>query len=79
MYDNGADVVRVSFEGGDLFGGIVIVDSDLEIIGAADDPILAGDEAASSYGDIGELEGLDDCLEVCDEPLSPRQLVKRCT
>lgn len=32
MNDNSADIVRVSFEGGDFLGGIVIVDTDLEVI-----------------------------------------------
>jgi len=30
--DDGTDVVRMGFEGGDFLGGIVIVDTDLEII-----------------------------------------------
>jgi len=34
----------------------------LKVIAAADDPVLAGNEAAGSYRDIGELEGLDDGL-----------------
>lgn len=62
MDDNGADVVRVGFELGDLFRGVVVVDSDLEIVGPADDPILASNEAAGSDGDISELEGFDDGL-----------------
>lgn len=67
MYDNGANVVRMSFEGGDLLGSIVIVDSNLEVIRAADDPVLAGDKSTSSNGDIGELECLDDRLRSCRE------------
>lgn len=62
MNDNGTDVIRVSFEGGDLLRSIVVVDTDLEIIGTAHNPVLAGNEAACSYGDIGELEGFDNCL-----------------
>ena len=56
MNDNGANIVRVGFERGDLLGGIVVVDTDLEVIRTAHDPILAGDETPRSYGDIGELE-----------------------
>ena len=32
VYDDRSNVVGMSFEGGDLFGSIVIVDSQLEII-----------------------------------------------
>ena len=62
MDDDGADVVRMCFERCDLFRRIVIVHPDLEIIGAADYPILAGNEAPSSDRDIGELEGFDNGL-----------------
>ena len=62
MDNNGTDVVGVGFEGGNLLGGVVVVDTELEVITAADDPILTGDEAAGSDRDIGELESLDDGL-----------------
>ena len=61
---DGADVVRVGFEGGDFLGGVVVVDAQLEVVGAADDPVLAGDEAAGAHGHVGELEGLDDGLRL---------------
>ena len=32
MNDDGADVVGMGFKGCNLFGGIVIVDTDLEVI-----------------------------------------------
>lgn len=32
MDDNGADIIWVSFKGGNFLGGIVVVDSDLEVI-----------------------------------------------
>lgn len=62
MDNNGADIVRMGFEGGDLLRGVVIVNSNLEIIGSADDPILPGDEATCPYGDIGKFERFDDRL-----------------
>ena len=64
MDNNGTDIVRVGFEGGYLFGGIVIIDANLEVIGATDYPVLAGYEAASSYRDIGEFESFDNCLKL---------------
>ena len=62
MNDNGTDIVGVSLERSDLFRSIVVVDADLEIVGAADNPILAGDKPPRSDRDIGELEGFDDSL-----------------
>ena len=61
--DDGADVVGVRLEGGDLLRGVVVVHAELEVIAATHDPVLARDEAAGADGDIGELEGLDDCLQ----------------
>lgn len=63
MYDDGADIIRVSFEGGDLFRGIVVVDSNLEVVGSADNPVLPRNKSASSYRYIGEFEGLDNGLQ----------------
>lgn len=62
VYDNRSDVVGVCFEGGDLLGGVVVVDTELEVVAAADDPVLAGDETAGSDGDICEFERFDDLL-----------------
>ena len=61
---DGADVVRVGLEGGDFLAGVVVVDAELEVIAAADDPILAAHEAAGAHGDVGQLEGFDDGLAV---------------
>lgn len=60
--DNGANVIRMSFEGGDFLGGIVVIDSYLEIVGAADDPILASNKAPRTDRDICKLERLDNSL-----------------
>lgn len=62
MNDNASNIVWMSFKGSDLLGGIVIVDSQLEVIGTADNPILSGNEATSANGNICELEGFDDGL-----------------
>lgn len=62
MHDNGTDVVRVGFEGGNLLGCVVVVDAELEVIAATHNPVLAGDEATRSYGNIGQFKRLDDCL-----------------
>lgn len=50
------NVVGVSLEGRDLLGGVIVVDAQLEVIRSANNPVLAGNEATGSYGDIGELE-----------------------
>ncbi len=64
MDNNGADVVGVGFEGCDFFGGVVVVDAELEVVASADDPVFAGDEAAGADGDVGEFEGFDDLLNI---------------
>ena len=61
---DGSDVVGVGLEGGDLLGGVIVVDTELEVVGAADDPVLSGNEAAGSDRDIGQLEGFDDLLSL---------------
>lgn len=62
MNDYSSDIVRMSFEGGDFLRSVVIVYTDLEIIGTANDPVLAGDESAGSHRDVGEFKGLDNSL-----------------
>ncbi len=59
MYGNGSDVVGVGLEGGDFLGGVVVVHTQLKVVRATDDPVLPGDEAASSDGDVRQLESLD--------------------
>ena len=52
----------MGLKGCDLFGGIVVVDTELEVIRTADDPVLASNEATSSHRNIGEFEGFNDGL-----------------
>lgn len=52
----------MSFEGGDLFGGVVIVHTELEVIRTADNPVLPRNESTGADGDIGEFECFDDGL-----------------
>lgn len=62
MNGNRTDVVRVRFEGRDLFGGVVVVDTELEVIRTANNPVLPCDESTGADRDIGELECFDDGL-----------------
>ncbi len=62
VHNDGADVVRVRLEGGDLLRGVVVVYAQLEVVGSADDPVLARYKATRAHGDIGQLEGFDDRL-----------------
>lgn len=62
MHGNGAQVVGMRLELRNLLRGVVVVNSDLEIIGTANNPVLAGDEATASHRDVGQLKGLDDLL-----------------
>lgn len=56
------DVVGVSFEGGDFLGCVVVVDTDLKVVGTADDPVLASNESTCADRDVGELERFNDLL-----------------
>lgn len=60
--DDSANVVGMCFKRRDLFGRVIVVHPDLEIVGAAYYPVLAGNEAPGSDRDIGELEGFDNGL-----------------
>lgn len=62
MYHDRADVIGMRLERCDLLACVVVVDSQLEVIAAANNPVLARNEAACSYGNIGEFEGLNDRL-----------------
>ena len=62
MYHDRADVIGMRLERCDLLACVVVVDSQLEVIAAANNPVLARNEAACSYGNIGELKGLNDRL-----------------
>lgn len=62
MNGDRANIIRVSFEGGDLLGGIVVVDTELEVIRAANNPVLARNESTGTNRDIGKLECFDDRL-----------------
>lgn len=59
-----SDVVWVRLESRDLFVGVVVEDAKLEIIGARDEPVLAGDEADATHGDLRDLKRLDQCAGV---------------
>lgn len=64
MDDNRANVIGMGFERRNTFRCVVVIDSNLEVIGAADDPILAGNKTTGAYGNIGKLKGLDNLLRL---------------
>lgn len=49
----------MSFKGGYLFGGIIVVYAKLEVIRTADNPVLARNETTGSDRDIGDFESFD--------------------
>ena len=51
------------FKGRDLFGGVVVVDTKLEVIRTADNPVLPRNESTGTDRDISELECFDDRLK----------------
>ena len=68
----------MGFKGCDFLRSIVVVDSDLEVIRTADNPIFAGDESPRSYRYIGKLEGFDNCLYVSALARSEQLLGRTC-
>jgi hypothetical protein len=60
------DVVGVGFDRSDLLARVVVEDAEVEVVRAADEPVLALDEADASHRDLGDLEGLDDRLQERD-------------
>ena len=60
MYRKATYVVWMGFKGDNFLVSIVIEDSELEIIGTRNEPVLAGDEAHAANGDLCDLESLDE-------------------
>ena len=68
MNDDGSNVVGMGFEGGNFLRGIVVVDSELEVIAPTDYPIFPSDESTSADRNVGKLERLNDRLLLFSEP-----------
>ena len=56
--NDSANVVGMRFEGCDFFGGIVVVDSNLKVVGATYYPVLARNETSGSDRNVCKLESL---------------------
>jgi len=50
----------MGLERSDFFVGVVIEHAQLEVVGASDEPVFAGDEFGASHGDFGDFEGFDE-------------------
>ena len=59
MDGQASNVVRVRLKRGDFFVRVVVEDAELEVVGAGDEPVLAGDEADAANRYFCDLEGLD--------------------
>lgn len=78
MHGETSDIVGVGLKRRDFFVRVVIEDTELEVVGACDEPVLARNELATTHGDLGNLEGLYDgaCLVVINvhgAVVEPRQ------
>jgi len=51
-----ANVVGVGLEHVDPLEGVVVEDADLHVVGAGDDPVLAGDEFGGANWRLADLE-----------------------
>ena len=61
MDSQATNVIGVSFERRDFFVGVVVEDSQLEVVRARDKPVLPWNESYTSYGDLGNFKGFYDC------------------
>ena len=80
MHRQASNVVGVSLERGNLFVRVVVEHAQLEIIGASDEPVLAGDKANTSYRDFCDFKGFHQCsclvvvnvdrpvIKTCEQP-----------
>ena len=64
MHGKTSDVVRVCLKGRDLFMRVIVEDPELEVVGACDKPVLAGNEANAADRHLRDLERLDQCAGV---------------
>ncbi len=60
--DNGSDIVGMRLERRNLFRGVVVVDTELKVVGAADNPVLARNEATGTDRKVGQFERLNRAL-----------------
>ena len=59
MDSQASDVVGVRLKSRDFFVRVVVEDTELEVVGAGDEPVLAGDEADAADRYFCDLKGLD--------------------
>lgn len=66
------NIVRVRFERSNTFLGVVIVHSEVKVICAAYEPVLACNESDGSHWDLRDFECLDQCacLVIPDEDIA---------
>ena len=63
-----SDIIRVGLKRGHLLVRVVVEDSQLEIVRACYEPILAGNESDTSHWNFGNFKGFDkgSCLMIVD-------------
>ena len=68
MNSQTSDVIWVRLERSDLLVRVVVEDAELEVVGAGNEPVLAGDEADAADRYFCDLKGLNQraCFVVVD-------------
>ncbi|KAH3681924.1 hypothetical protein WICPIJ_007120 [Wickerhamomyces pijperi] len=59
MDGDGTNVIRMGFKLSDLFTGAEVVDTDLEVIRANNDPILTGNKLTCTTWNFTNINGFD--------------------
>lgn len=57
MHSETPNVIRVRLKSSDLFVRVIVEDAYLEVVGASHEPVLARNEANTSYGDFRYFKG----------------------
>lgn len=60
MDGDGADVVGMGVEGGEALAGVEVVDAEVVVVRAGEDPRLPMDEADGADGQVGDVEVADE-------------------
>jgi hypothetical protein len=61
MHGQASDVVRMGLKCSDLLMGVVVEDTQLEIVGACDKPVFAADKLDAANRDFCNLKSFDHC------------------
>ena len=54
-----SDIIWMGFKGRNLFVGVVVENTQLEVVGTSHEPVLPGNKLDAANWNLGNFEGLD--------------------